>query len=281
MQKQTLYIISTPIGNLQDITFRALEVIKSCDVLICEDTRVTQKLLNYFNIKVPKLISYANHNLKPITERIIQELKKDLIVALVSDAGTPLISDPGELLVEECYNNGIKVNHIPGASSLISALVVAGFKANPFYFGGFLPNKNSERKKLLAKVKNFECTMVFFESKHRLMASLNDISSIFGDNHEVAVVRELTKLYEEVVRNTISDVINIFKSRDILGEFIIVIKEKSKEESMSEADIINVIKQEILNGLSIKALSKHIAEKYDLNKTQIYNLALTVKNGKE
>lgn len=228
----TLYIVATPIGNLQDITFRALKILNDVDFIVCEDTRKTGNLLNLTSKmiqkttnKKPQLISYYEENEMQRIPEIIKVLEMDLSVALVSDAGTPAISDPGFKLIRECVQKGIRVESIPGASSVISSLVSSGLPTDKFMFLGFLPKKQGHRLKLLKDIKKtseyISQTIIIFESPFRLIKTLDELQSVFSDI-EVVVARELTKIYEEIKRGNILDVLNYFKLKKVKGEIVIL-----------------------------------------------------------
>lgn len=240
-----LYIVATQIGNLQDITFRAVEILNSVDFILCEDTRHTGNLLQHILIhdskeskkedsKKPRMISYYEENEALRIPETIELLKKDFNFALVSDAGTPTISDPGFKLVREVLKEGIRVESIPGPSSLISALVVSGLPTDKFAFYGFLPHKEGHRIKLLQDInltlKIVKQTVIFFEAPHKLRRTLNDILSVFGDI-EIVVCRELTKVYEEIRREKISKAIAHFQNKEPKGEFVILINLGEIKES--------------------------------------------------
>lgn len=216
-----LYIIATPIGNLKDITFRAIEVLKSVDLIACEDTRHTKILLSHYGITTPTT-SFFQHNRFTKGEYLIGLLKDGKNIALVSDAGTPGILDPGYNLINLVIKNNLEMTFIPGAAAFVNALVLSGKPAHEFYFAGFLPNRSGARKNQLEKLKKLGCTLVFYESCHRILASLEDINTVFGDQ-EITVARELTKKFEEVLRaspKTIQEKLSKTKPR---GEFVIII----------------------------------------------------------
>ena len=217
-----LYIVSTPIGNLKDITFRAIEVLKSVDLIACEDTRHSRILLSHYQIDKP-LVSYHSYNKKFRTDEIIKLLKDGKEIALISDAGTPGISDPGVALVAQAIKENIALTVIPGPSGIISGLVISGFPTNKFVFEGFLPIKQAGRLKRLTQLKNEERTIVIYESPHRLLRALEDMKTVFGDI-EIACIRELTKKFEEARHSKISEVIEHFSKNPIRGEFIIIFK---------------------------------------------------------
>jgi len=216
-----LYIIATPIGNLKDITFRAIEILKSVDLIACEDTRHTKILLSHYGITTPTT-SFFQHNRFTKGEYLIGLLKEGKNIALVSDAGTPGILDPGYNLINLAIKNNLEITFIPGAAAFVNALVLSGKPAHEFYFAGFLPNRSGARKNQLEKLKKLGCTLVFYESCHRILASLEDINTVFG-GQEICVTRELTKKFEEILRSnpkTIQEKLSKSKPR---GEFVIII----------------------------------------------------------
>lgn len=216
-----LYIVPTPIGNLNDITLRALQVLKDVDYILAEDTRQTSKLLNHFEIE-KKLVSYHQHNEHKSIDRIIEDLKQDKTIAVVSDAGTPGISDPGFLIVRACIQNEIAVECLPGATAFVPALVNSGFPCDKFVFEGFLPHKKGRQTRLnLLKEENR--TIVFYESTHRLLKTLVQFAEFFGEDRPVSVSRELTKMHEENIRGTVKEVIEYYKTHVIKGEIVIIV----------------------------------------------------------
>lgn len=217
----TLFVVATPIGNLKDITLRALETLKDVDVIACEDTRKTVILLDRYGIKKP-LLSYYSHNEARRTEELIRELSGGKNIALVSDAGTPGISDPGHVIIKAAIERGILVDAIPGPSAIISALVVSGKPTAKFIFEGFLSNKSSQRRKRLSELKNEERTVVIYESPHRILKLLRDIAEVLGDK-EVVCVRELTKKFQEVTRAKASVILEHYTRKAPKGEFVVVI----------------------------------------------------------
>lgn len=214
----TLYVVATPIGNLKDITLRALEILKSVDLIACEDTRVTAKLLARYEIRKP-LISYHQYSKLQKIDFLIDKLKNNKNIALVSDAGTPDIDDPGSVLVNEAYKNNIKVLTIPGPNALGAALAICGFSANNFLFLGFLPKKKG-RETLFKSLQNEKRLIVFYESPFRIKKTLNDILKLLGDK-EVCVCREMTKMFEEVYRGKVSEILDKVKEK---GEFVVIVK---------------------------------------------------------
>lgn len=220
-QMSKLYIIPTPIGNLKDITLRALEMLQEVDVILAEDTRQTSKLLKHYNIE-KKLIAHHQHNEHQKIERVIEELKSGVVIGLVSDAGTPAISDPGFLLTRECIKHGIEVETLPGATALVPALVNSGFPCDKFVFEGFLPHKKG-RQTRLNLLKEETRTIIFYESTHRLLKTLNQFAEYFGEERQVSVSRELTKLHEENIRGSVKEVIEYYNNNVIKGEIVIIV----------------------------------------------------------
>jgi len=219
-----LYIVPTPIGNLEDITLRALQVLKSVDLILAEDTRYSLKLLSHYEIRKP-LQSYHQHNEHKITDKIIEELKSGKQIALVSDAGTPGISDPGFFIIRECYKNEIPVDCLPGATAFVPALVKSGIPCDRFVFEGFLPDKKG-RQTAIKKIAEEERTIVIYESPHKLLKTLQNFATIFDEDRQISVSRELTKVFEETVNGTSKEVLEHFSKNILKGEFVIVISGK-------------------------------------------------------
>ncbi len=227
--KGILYVVSTPIGNLDDITLRALQILKHVDLIAAEDTRRTRKILSRFDIHT-KLVSYFEHNELKKLDRLLSQMETGKEIALVSDAGTPGISDPGYRLIQQAVERGIRVIPIPGPSAVIAALSISGLPTDSFYFAGFLPRKGGKRRKLLDKLRDLDGTSILYESPHRLIKTLEDLLEVCGDR-QVVVTRELTKAFEEAIRGSISEVINTLKDRRIRGELTIVLAGKGRKKS--------------------------------------------------
>ena len=217
----TLYVIPTPIGNLEDMTFRSVRLLKEADLILAEDTRVSGKLLKHFEITTP-MKSYHMHNEHKIVLDVVDQIKTNQTFALITDAGTPAISDPGFLLVKECIKKGVKVECLPGATAFVPALVSSGLPANEFVFIGFIPVKKGRQKKLL-ELEMESKTMIFYESPHKLLKTLNDFINCFGEGRQVSVSRELSKLYEEHIRGTLKEVREHFEQKNPKGEFVLVV----------------------------------------------------------
>ena len=275
--KSGLYIVSTPIGNLSDITLRALEVLKKSDYILCEDTRTSKNLLDRYEIK-SKLISNHKFNEKKNLSKIIEILKSDCIVSLISDAGTPSVSDPGAILINQCLINKIDIFPIPGASAVSSAVSVSGFNEKYFFYG-FFPEKDKKLKEDFEKLKNVDGCIVFFISPRKFNRSVKDIKHYFSDR-KILICREMTKFYEEFIRTDI-DKLEPFKL-DPKGELTIVISEKAKEKNSSiilkESDKRNIKK--MIKKLSIKDITNLISQNSNVPKKKIYNYCLKLKNEK-
>jgi len=272
-----LYVTATPIGNLGDITMRAVELLKAADLIACEDKRVSGKLLAYYDISTP-MISYHDHNAKTVMPKLIEALKSEKIVALISDAGTPLISDPGYKLVNECREEDIMVTSLPGASAILCALTIAGMATDNFLFCGFLPPKTVARQKEIAKFLNAPATLVYYESPKRLLACLKDLRSVLG-NRRAAVCRELTKLYEEVQKNELDQLIAYYEGRQTpKGEIVIVVEQASKDESV--VDDLDGALIEALKKLTVKEAVAAVTYMSGRKRKEVYKRALELsKNG--
>ena len=275
--KSGLYIVSTPIGNLSDITLRALEVLKKSDYVLCEDTRISKNLLERYEIK-SKLIANHKFNEKKNLSKVIDILKSGSVVSLISDAGTPSISDPGAILVNECVVNEIDIFPIPGASAVSSAVSISGFNEKYFFYG-FFPEKNSKLKEDFERLANLEGCIVFFISPRKFNRSIKDLKRYFS-NRKILVCREMTKFYEEYIRTDV-ETLEPFKS-DPKGELTIVISEKVKEKNSSiilkESD--KIIIQKLIKKLSIKDITDLISQNTNVSKKEIYNYCLKIKNEK-
>ena len=217
-----LYLVPTPIGNLEDITFRAVRILKEANIILAEDTRKTSVLLKKYSVS-NKLKSFHKFNEHKETGKVIELLLQGTTIALVSDAGTPGISDPGYLLVRECLNRHIDIEVLPGPTALIPALVISGIPCERFIFEGFLPAKKGRNKRLV-ELRKVERTMIFYESPHRLLKTLTDLSAVLGENRKAVVARELTKIHEEIIRGTLGSIVEIFKNKTVKGEIVLVVE---------------------------------------------------------
>ena len=281
MDNGKLYLVPTPIGNLKDITLRALEVLKSSDIIAAEDTRQTLKLLNHFEIK-KQLISYHKFNEQSKGNEIIDLLKEGKNIAIVSDAGTPGISDPGSVIVEKCIAENIDFEVLPGATAITTALVYSGLDTTKFLFRGFLPRENKERKVITDELLNSQETLIFYEAPHRLLDTLSYLLDTFGDRN-IAVCRELTKLYQEIFRGKLSEAVNHFVDNKPRGEFVLVLEGKKLEDIKEEKkqEWVNLsIEEHILKymneGINKKEAIKLVAKDRELPKNEVYKFSTNI-----
>ena len=270
-KKGNLYIIATPIGNLEDITLRAIRILKEVDLIAAEDTRHTLKLLNHLEISKP-LISYHRHNEEIRTEELIKVLKTGKNIGLVSDAGTPGICDPGEEIIKKCIEESIKVVPIPGACAMINALITSGISTKEFIFLGFLPLNKKSRKEKLEEIKNANKTIILYEAPHKLKNTLNDLSDIL-QSREVVLARELTKIHEEYIRGTVKELME--KTDNLKGEMILIIEKNNKDNEEELNSLNNLTLEEHYNfyekrGLNKKEIIKKIAKDRNVSKNEIY-----------
>ncbi|MGV3152751.1 16S rRNA (cytidine(1402)-2'-O)-methyltransferase [Sarcina ventriculi] len=277
-----IYLVPTPIGNLGDITLRALEVLKSVDLIAAEDTRQSLKLLNHFNIK-KSLISYHKHNEQGKSEELIDRVRNGENIAVISDAGTPGISDPGSIVLKKCIENGIDVEVLPGATAFTTAIIYSGLDTSAFIFRGFLPRENKEKKEFVESLKDRRETIIFYESPYRVIDTLRFLKENFG-NRNIAVCRELTKLHEEIYRGSLEEAICYFNDNIPKGEFVLVLQGKSLEEIRNE----NVAKWEdmsikdhiiyfINQGMSKKDAIKQVSKDRELPKSEVYKHSIEIK----
>ena len=267
-----LYIVGTPIGNLEDISFRALTILKNVSLIACEDTRQTRKIMNKFKIE-NNLISFNKENGYKKIPKLIKYLQSGKSLALVSDAGMPGICDPGEDLVRNVKINGFDAICIPGPCAVINALISSGMPSSSFIFEGFLPKKKKDREKILLEISKREKTTVLFESPHRLLKLLNELKDFCGGEREIQVSREITKKYEEHFNFSINKVLNYFEKKEVVGEITLVIKGIGKKDSeFNEFQLKKDLNELINAGLSLSAASSYLAKKKNLTKSKIYNL---------
>ncbi|MBB13606.1 MAG: 16S rRNA (cytidine(1402)-2'-O)-methyltransferase [Flavobacteriaceae bacterium] len=268
-----LYLVGTPIGNLNDISPRAIKILDNVSLIACEDTRQTRKIMNKFNIS-NNLISFNKVNSLNKIPRILQSLHEGDSIAIVSDAGMPGICDPGENIVSKVKSEGIDVICIPGACAAITALVSSGMPSSKFVFEGFLPKKQIDREKILFEISTNEKTTIVYESPHRLKKLLKELLDFCGGDREILVSRELTKKFEEHIGNNINDAINFFKEKEVIGEITLVIKGvfKEKNQEINKLDLKRDLKELTNAGLSLSAASKYLAKKNGIKKSIIYNL---------
>ena len=266
-----LFVVPTPIGNLKDITLRALETIKTADVLLCEDTRRTMKLLNYYDIKV-KTLSYHEHNERSRTKEVLDMLSKGLKIALISDAGTPCISDPGYILVSEAIKAGFEVDALPGPSAIFPSLIMSGLPMDRFFFLGFLPDKRGARRKFLVSLKELAFTSIFYVAPHKLKRDLSDIIGVWGDRR-AALIREISKLHQECRRGLLSELLK--EAEGIKGELTLVVDGSQnvfqKEEDESWQKVATHLRK---CGMPLKDVAKTLSESYGIKKNLVRKFVL-------
>lgn len=276
-----LYLVPTPIGNLKDMTLRSIEVLENVDLVASEDTRITLRLLNHFNIKKP-LISYHKHNEQGKSENIIEVLKEGKDVAIVTDAGTPGISDPGSVVVRKCIDEGIDFEVLPGATAITTAMVYSGLDTTGFMFKGFLPRENKNRREALLKLKDITETLVFYEAPHRIRATLVGIYEVLG-NREISICRELTKMHEEIIRLSLEEAIAYYNENEPRGEYVLVVSGKSieeiEEEEKSKWNHLSVrehIIKYIDEGMNKKDAIKMVSKDRGLPKSEVYKSSVDI-----
>ena len=262
----SLYLIPTPIGNMEDITFRAINVLKQVDILLCEDTRVTGQLLKYFDIK-KKMIACEDHSEFKVKEIALEQLKLGKNIGLLTDRGTPIISDPGYKVVQFIIENGFNVISLPGPTAFVPALTMSGIAPSPFMFYGFLSQKSSKREKELSKLKKEKATLIFYEAPHRIKDTMKSIFDIFGDRY-VCLCREISKLYEEAIRGSVSDIIN--RLDDVKGELVIVVEGNTDIDNFEDLSIFEHMDLYLEDGLTEKEAMKKVACDRKVPKSEIY-----------
>ena len=267
-----LYVIATPIGNLEDITLRAIRILKEVDVIAAEDTRHSQILLNHFDIHTP-LTSYHEHNEKRKAQQLVARMALGENIALISDAGTPVISDPGYRLVRDSVAAGIRVTPIPGPSALIAVLAASGLPTAEFTFGGFLPAKKQSRRLRLQQLRSDYRTAIFYEAPHRVSEFLDDLYAVVGDRR-IVLAREVTKIHEQFIRGRVSEVIAQVAGCEIRGEITLVVEGASEKNSPAEDLLRAEIGQLQRDGMRVKEIAEVLGEKYDYSKKEIYRIAL-------
>lgn len=273
-----LYVVGTPIGNLEDMTLRGIKTLKSVDFICAEDTRVTAKLLNSFDIKKP-MISYHEHNTAQAGEAIINRILTGESCAAVTDAGMPCISDPGEDLVKKCYANGIEVCVVPGPTAAMSAVAISGLSTKRFSFEGFLSTSNKNRREHLESASKLEHTLIFYEAPHKLVYTLEDMLGYFGDR-KISLCRELTKVHEEVIRTTLSKALEYYKSVTPKGEFVLIVEgAKNTDEPLTIQDAISEAKKLVDNGMRLAEACKAVAKWTPFSKSELYSKLLEEQNG--
>ena len=275
--KNGIYVVATPIGNLGDISARAKEVLQEADVIACEDTRVTKKLFTLLGLSTRReFIKLEDHNEAAQAENLIELVRAGKAIAQVSDAGSPLISDPGYKLIRRCKEEGIEVFAVPGACALICALQLSGLPTSSFMFAGFIPNKDKARHDLFNRLKAIETTLVFYETANRIVKTLTAAAEIFG-SREMAVAREITKVYEQCLNGTAEELIAHFSAVEPRGEMVLMIAPPKSDEGAAGLDVVTLLREELSKG-TLKTAVKTLVAKYGLNKNEVYEMALKLKN---
>jgi len=274
-----LYVVATPIGNLADITERARQVLSTVDFIAVEDSRHSRSLLNHLQIQKP-MIPLHEHNERQRYPALLERIQSGESMALISDAGTPLISDPGYHLVKHARQQGIAVIPIPGACALVAALSVSGLPTDHFSFEGFLPPKQAARRSRLEQLKEQSCTLVMYESSHRIKACIADMVSIFGAEREAVLARELTKIYETIIAGTLVDIADSLEqdTNQTRGEFVVMIKGLSKSASAGVTEEVRMLLQLLLKELPLKTAALVVSKYFNLSKNEVYQTALAIKN---
>lgn len=271
-----LYLVATPIGNLGDISARATEVLKAADVIACEDTRNTKKLLTLLGITEKTLTAYHEYNADKVRPKILERLRNNEMIALVSDAGTPLVSDPGYRLVQDCIDQNIYVTAVPGASAVLTALQLSGLPCHRFLFQGFLPTKTAARQKELALLADIPATLIFYESPQRLEETLRDMVSVLGDR-KASVVREITKKFEQTVRGTFSELLENYRENGFPKGEIVIVVAPAQQKKLSGEEIERLL-EDALKTMSVKEAVAEVVKKTGESKKNVYQKALEIKN---
>ncbi|HQH48164.1 MAG TPA: 16S rRNA (cytidine(1402)-2'-O)-methyltransferase [Candidatus Syntrophosphaera thermopropionivorans] len=277
MPAGNLYLVPVPIGNLRDITLRALEILRKVEIIAAEDTRNTRSLLSHYQIKSGRLISLHKYNEKKRIPEILELLEQGKDIAVVSDAGSPGISDPASLLVQEAIDHQINIIPLPGATAIIPALTASGFNTESFLFLGFLPLTNKHRKEKLALIKNSIHTVILYEAPHRIKRTLTELSE-YIDNRRICLAREITKIYEEFIRGNIQDIITNYNIKE-KGEFVIVIEGNKRSEQIDRTEINQYIEELLGQGLSSKTIAQMVANRFRISANSAYSMVLKLKGG--
>ena len=277
MSTGTLHLVATPIGNLGDMTARAVDTLRACPIVCCEDTRHSGRLLQHFGIAPERLIVVNEHTEYDAARAIVELLQSGVDVALVTDAGSPGISDPGEYVVAEAVRAGARVTAAPGASALVMALTISGLPTRRFAFEGFLPRSGVQRTERMTAVRDERRTTVLYESPHRLQRTLDDLLAACGPERRVVVTRELTKLHEEIVRGTLGDVVTLLAESEPRGEYVIVVDAAPEPTAATDDDIVGALREKFAAGTSTKDAANEVAERLGVSRRRAYELALGLK----
>ena len=278
ISQSTLYLVATPIGNLADMSERAIKTLSEVDFIAAEDTRNSLRLLNYFGISKP-LVSYYEHNKRERGQEIIERLLGGESCALITDAGTPAISDPGEDLVRLCAENGITVTSIPGACAVVNALALSALSTTRFVFEGFLPVPKKQRRERLCELVSEQRTFILYEAPHKLRTTLSDLAESLGEDRKISICRELTKLNEEVLRTTVGEACRLYETREPRGEYVLVIEGKKPSQSVEDSEIsVDMLRKKVdelcADGMSRNAAIKKVAESHGMTRNVLYGLLI-------
>ncbi len=273
MKNGTLYIVPTPIGNLGDITYRAVEILQKVALIGAEDTRTSRILLDHYNISTP-MVSYHKFNERGRLDEFIEKLQKGKDIAIISDAGTPSISDPAGILIQEAITRELEIVTLPGATALIPALVSSGLSTEKFYFVGFLPEKQSERREFLQNLENIQDTLIFYEAPHRLHETLKELLKYLKDRH-ICITREISKKFETHYRGKLSHFVENFNEITLKGEFVIIL-EGAQEQILSDEELRELITEEFHHNKSVSRTARELAQEHKLSRNRVYKLALQI-----
>lgn len=269
-QQGKLYLVPTPIGNLEDITIRAKKVLESADYIAAEDTRTSGLMLDRIGIH-NKMVAFHKFNSKEKAPELVKMMQEGAVIAEISDAGMPVISDPGYILVEECIKANVPVVPLPGASAFATALIASGFDAQPFTYYGFLPRKASQQKDYFKEMNEARATSIFYEAPHRLVKTLETMGEVFDLSRQIVCARELTKIHEEFARGTLAEVTDHFKDVDPRGEFVVLVSPNTAEKELDWNDLIAEVKDKVDSGVSKKDAIKEVAKKHQVSKNELYD----------
>lgn len=269
-QQGKLYLVPTPIGNLEDITIRAKKILESADYIAAEDTRTSGLMLDRIGIH-NKMVAFHKFNSKEKAPELVKLMQEGAVIAEISDAGMPVISDPGYILVEECIKANVPVVPLPGASAFATALIASGFDAQPFTYYGFLPRKASQQKDYFQEMNQARATSIFYEAPHRLVKTLETMGEVFDPSRQIVCARELTKIHEEFARGTLAEVTDHFKAVDPRGEFVVLVSPNTAEKELDWNDLIAEVKDKVDSGVSKKDAIKEVAKKHQVSKNELYD----------
>ncbi|GHV98198.1 ribosomal RNA small subunit methyltransferase I [Lactobacillus nasalidis] len=265
-----LYLVPTPIGNLEDITIRAKRILQEADYIAAEDTRTSGLMLDRLGIH-NKMVAFHKFNSKEKAPELVRLMQEGATIAEISDAGMPVISDPGYILVQECIKNGVPVVPLPGPSAFATALIASGFDGQPFTYYGFLPRKASQQRPFLEEINQSKATSIFYEAPHRLLKTLEQMAEVLAPDRQIVCARELTKIHEEFVRGSLSEVIQHFKEVDPRGEFVVLVSPNTEEKALDWDELVDLVKEQVAGGVSKKDAIKQVAKAQGVSKNELYD----------